>query len=48
MGLAHESGKSHDTPAREVPMSKRPPISDHSMSKTTVKVVVFHCRLAPE
>ena len=28
-------------------MSKRPPISDHSMSKTTVKVVVFHCRLAP-
>jgi hypothetical protein len=28
-------------------MSKWPPLSDHSMSKTTVKVVVFHCRLAP-
>jgi hypothetical protein len=28
-------------------MSKWPPLSDNSMSKTTVKVVVFHCRFAP-
>ena len=43
----HESGKSHGSTARAGPMSKWPPLSDNSMSKTTVKVVVFHCRFAP-
>ena len=28
-------------------MSNWPPVPDNSMSKTTVKVVVFHCRLPP-
>lgn len=45
--LTHESGKSHDSAARAGSMSKWPPLSDNSMSKTTVKVVVFHCRFAP-
>ena len=47
--LPHEAVWGHDTRTNGAAGAdvQGPPIPGHSMSKTTVKVVVFHCRLTP-
>ena len=48
MRLAHEAVWGHGLRARGAGADVQwPPFPSHSLSKTTVKVVVFHCRCAP-
>ena len=45
--FVHEAGRGHSPTRVDGADVQRLPIPDHSMSKVTVKVVVFHCWIAP-